>query len=100
MHERRSEKDASYLNKLSSYMLVTTLIVPFLACMMIAWKHVVSFENDRIAEEINRLKDSVPSMSKPSSMAVLYSGAVDNPLNEFVAVMIAKSEEYFIRIAL
>ena len=91
-HERRTEKDASYLKKLSTYMILTVLVVPVLVCMLIAWKHVVSFESDRISEELNRYKSNTPRMSplKPS-VAILYSGIVDNPLNEFVAVMIAKS---------
>ncbi len=82
-------------------MLLTTLLLPFGACMLTAWKHVVSFENDRIAEELNRLKDRGPgSKSVSVGIAAMYAGTVDNPINEFVAVMIANGEEYFIRIAL
>jgi hypothetical protein len=74
-------------------MILTVLVVPVLVCMLIAWKHVVSFESDRIAEELNRYKSNVPGsilQMKPSVVS-LYAGIVDNPLNEFVAVMIAKS---------
>lgn len=61
----------------------------------------VSFESDRIAEEVNRFKNLGPSMiPKMQSVVALYAGIVDNPLNEFVAVTIAKSEEYIVRIAL
>jgi hypothetical protein len=101
-HERRTEKDSSYLKKLSTYMILTVLVVPVLVCMLIAWKHVVSFENDRIAEELDRYKSNVPgslSLLNPN-IAALYSGIVDNPMNEFVAVMITKSQEYFIRIVI
>jgi len=92
-HERITEKDSSYLKKLSSYMILTVFVVPVLVCMLIEWKHAVSFENDRIAEELNRYKSNVPgslSLLNPN-IAALYSGIVDNPMNEFVAVMITKS---------
>lgn len=71
---------------------LTFLTAPIFICMMIAWQHVVSFETDRFAEEINRFKNRVPSMM-PNKQAVtaLYAGIVDNSLNEFVAVAIAKS---------
>jgi hypothetical protein len=91
-HERRTEKDSSYLKKLSTYMILTLLVVPVLVCMLIAWRHVVSFESDRIAEELNRYKNKGPGMSLLNpTVAALYAGIVDNPQNEFVAVMVTKS---------
>jgi hypothetical protein len=59
-HERRTEKDSSYLKKLSTYMILTVLVVPVLFCMLIAWKHVILFETDKIAEELNRYKNKGP----------------------------------------
>lgn len=101
-HERRTEKDSSYLKKLSTYMILTVLVVPLLVCMLIAWKHVESFESDRIAEELNRFINKVPGSASliRYSVVSLYSGIVDNSLNEFVAVMVTKSQEYFIRIVI
>lgn len=73
-------------------MILTLLVVPVLVCMLIAWKHVVSFESDRIAEELNRYKNKGPGMSLLNpTVAALYAGIVDNPQNEFVAVMVTKS---------
>lgn len=61
----------------------------------------MSFESDRIAEEVNRFKNLVPSMmANKQAVTALYAGIVDNSLNEFVAVTIAKSQEFYLRIAL
>jgi len=97
-HELRSEKEKSFMRKAVTYMILTSLIIPVVICMTIAWDHLVSFENDRISEETTRIREMGP-VKKPSVVG-LYAGTVDNAWNEFVAVILSKSHEYFIRIGL
>jgi hypothetical protein len=93
------------MRKAVMYMTFTILLIPFGICLLMAWNHLVSFENDRISEETTRIRGMGPSGATAAtktgpSVAIFYAGMVDNAWNEFVAVFLAKSHEYFIRIAL
>jgi hypothetical protein len=96
-HERKSQKEESYVLKNMFYMVCNTLLAPIFACCLFAAVH-YNYDKANPAEGANKFPDKVPA---PVVGFQLQTGnlasRVDNFLNEYVASVISESEEYFTR---
>ena len=96
--ERKSLKEEKCISKNIKFMFLTSLILPISAfALYFASKY--DYGEETMNENIRKLPDKVPNQGG-DPLLTLYSTRVDNRFNEFAAITISSSQEFFTRYAL
>ena len=112
-HERKSEKEESYMNKNVFMMGVNCLFMP-LFCFAFISSHANSSNDNSAFPSLPKLPNNVMNSSESdyydmflslyatkevdkSALVIMYADGFDSKINEIIVNMISQSEEFFIR---